>query len=113
MVDLSNVYPKLRHDSVVLPTHEGVLLRNGKVCLELKGKRAYRWVSALLRHLEGDSSVDELCRGLPRDRRDTVVRLLGVLLDNGLVKDSRSERALPESVRSSFASQIDYAGQYL
>lgn len=114
MNDISAIRPKLRQDSIFLPTSQGVCFRNGNNTFNLKGKSIYKWVTTLAPHLDGRQTLEELCAPLAPERREIVVRLVTTLLEKGVVKNSFVEPAetLPAAVRARFVSQIDFIDHY-
>lgn len=106
--------PKLKQDSIFLPSADGVVFRNGSNVFSLKGKGIYKWVCSLAPHLNGEHTLEELCTGLELNRHEMVKRLVQALLEKGIVKDAVVENAsvLPESVRLKFKSQIDFIDHY-
>lgn len=110
--DLVGLRPKLRQDAVIL-FDGGAFLRNGEGGFVLRGEHVFRWLSALSRHLNGTSTVEQLCGGLAPAQRDTVTRLLATLFERGLVIDRRGgPEPLPEDVADRFRQQLAFIEHY-
>lgn len=107
--------PKLKQDSIFLPSNDGVLFRNGGNVFFLKGASVYRWVSSLAPHLDGEHTLEELCHSLDPGRREMVTRLVHTLWQKGIVKDHIPEdpATLPAAVRERFAPQIELIDHYV
>ncbi|HEY0546562.1 MAG TPA: TOMM precursor leader peptide-binding protein [Pyrinomonadaceae bacterium] len=110
----ADVRPKLKQDSIFLPSAQGVVFRNGANVFSLKGKSIYQWVCSLAPHLTGEQTLEELCAPLADGQREMVSKLVSALLDKGLLKNSVPEdkTLLTEAVRARFKSQIDFIDHY-
>jgi bacteriocin biosynthesis cyclodehydratase domain-containing protein len=106
--------PKLKQDSIFLPTREGVMLRNGSTIFSLKGASIYRWLASLAPHLTGDQTLAEICAPLEPERRQMVSRLVNTLLEKGIVKNHIPEQTniIPLPVREQFKSQIEFIDHF-
>ena len=104
----------LRQDAAFLETPEGVLLRGGGEDFFLKGKSAYRWLTALAPALSVGCTAERLCAGLDADRAAAVRRLLAQLVRSGFVRVRRvePEGVLDAATRSRFAEQISFLAHH-
>lgn len=109
-----NVRPKLRQETIFLPTAQGVVFRNGSNVFSLKGKSIYKWVCSLAPHLTGEQTLEDLCAPLAVEQREMVTKLVSALLEKGILKNSvpEDQALLPEAVRARFKSQIDLIDHY-
>ncbi|MEV8373850.1 hypothetical protein AB0P21_13985 [Kribbella sp. NPDC056861] len=99
------VRPRMRQDVAFLETLDGVYVRGADGAFVIRGAGAYRYLSALLPHLDGSNSLTEIVAGLPEAHAGAVRSLLGTLASRGVVLDgARAEVA--EEVRANFPSQI-------
>lgn len=114
-VPVSAVRPRLRHDVVFAESLDGAFVRHADDGFVVKGRSAYRWISALSPHLTGENTVGELCAGLPDEQRETVVHLIGTLLERGFVRDRRPDEdaTLDGAVRVRFTPQINFVEHYV
>ncbi|WP_443270426.1 TOMM precursor leader peptide-binding protein [Streptomyces sp. KR80] len=80
----------------------------------LKGRSAYRWLTALAPRLAAGCALDELLSGLREPQRSTAEHLLGRLVDSGFVRERRPEPSglLSDAERSRFAQQISFLAHY-
>jgi hypothetical protein len=85
--------PKLRSDTLYVPTAEGVYLLNNRGSLTLRGQRLYDWLERLHPYLDGRRTLDELVAGVPPDRGRMVVDLVTLLADRGFVKDTTGDES--------------------
>ncbi|MGW8485720.1 YcaO-like family protein [Streptomyces sp. NPDC055886] len=104
----------LRQDSVFLETPEGVLLRGGEEDFFLKGKSAYRWLTALAPALSEGCTEEQLRSGLDAQRSEAVGNLVAQLVRSGFLRERRVESAelLNAEVRFRFAEQIAFLAHY-
>lgn len=104
----------LRQDAAFLETPEGVLLRGGGEDFFLKGKSAYRWLTALAPALSVGCTPERLCAGLDAERGTAVRRLLAQLVQSGFLRVRRVEPAgvLDEATRSRFAEQLAFLAHH-
>ena len=114
MTDLTTIRPKLKQDSIFLPTADGVLFRNGDKIFSLKGKKIYQWVTSLVPHLTGALTLAEMCAPLAPEQRAMISKIILALVDKGIVKNHVPEDAelLSEAVRTRFKAQIDLIDHY-
>ena len=114
MTDLTQIRPKLKQDSIFLPTAEGVVFRNGDKVFSVKGKKIYQWVTSLVPHLTGAFTLEEMCAALGADQRAMVSKIVLALIDKGIVKNHVAEDAatLSEAVSLRFKSQLELIDHY-
>ena len=107
---LGAVRPRLRQDAVFLRSDGGAYLRSNETAFFLRGQRAYRWVSTLGPYLTGEHTVVELCDGLGPDHRDTVLGVVGALLERGFAVDVPpvDSGVLDAQILARFARQLAY-----
>jgi len=101
---------KLRQDVSFLPISGGVLFRNEERVFSLKGESVYRLVSALAPAWGGERTEEEICGLLPDAHRDAARRLMGALVERGVLYrvDAEGGVNLPEAVQVRFRSQIGF-----
>lgn len=112
---LDGVRPRLQRDVLFGDTGEGVFIHNAEKGFILRGRSAYRWMSALFRHFDGETTVGELCEGLTDDRRELITNLVRTLLDRGFMRDAAPSATsdLPAAVRERFSAQLNYIDHYV
>ena len=99
------VRPRMRQDVAFLETLDGVYVRGTDGAFVIRGAGAYRYLSALLPHLDGSNSLTEIVAGLPEAHAGAVKSLLTTLASRGVVLDGAGA-VLDEEVRASFPSQV-------
>ncbi len=106
--------PKLKSDVLYVPTSEGVHVFGAGADLALHGRGAYEWLNRLAPHLDGSRPLEELVRGLPRDKRAAVERLVGRLRQAGCLLDA--EEDLPHGLtpweQEAYAQEIALVEYY-
>jgi bacteriocin biosynthesis cyclodehydratase domain-containing protein len=114
MMDITTIRPKLKQDSIFLPTADGVLFRNGDKIFSLKGKKIYQWVTSVVPHLTGALTLAEMCAPLAPEQGAMLSKIVLALLEKGIVKNHVPEAAetLSEAVRTRFKAQIDLIDHY-
>ncbi|MEU7040600.1 TOMM precursor leader peptide-binding protein [Streptomyces varsoviensis] len=112
---IADTRPRIGRDVLFTETAEGVLFHNAHGGFHLAAKSAYRFASLIVPHLNGRHRVDELCAGLPADRRTMVTDLVGTLYERGFARAVPAEEAapaLPAEVAEEFAAQINYIDHF-
>lgn len=99
------VRPRMRQDVAFLETLDGVYVRGADGPFVIRGAGAYRYLSALLPHLDGSNALHEIVAGLPEAHVGAVKSLLGTLASRGVVLDGAGA-VVDEEVRERFPSQI-------
>ncbi|MEV6284182.1 hypothetical protein [Kribbella sp. NPDC051770] len=99
------VRPRMRQDVAFLETLDGVYVRGADGPFVIRGAGAYRYLSALLPHLDGSKALGEIVAGLPEAHVGAVKSLLGTLASRGVVLDGVGAE-IAEEVRASYPSQI-------
>lgn len=99
------VRPRMRQDVAFLETLDGVYVRGADGPFVIRGAGAYRYLSALLPHLDGSNELSEIVAGLPEAHVGAVKSLLGTLASRGVVLDGAGA-VVDEEVRERFPSQI-------
>ncbi len=79
--------PLLRHDVAFLEARDGLLVRRDGVNYVVRGRSAYHYLSALVPHLDGTHTLDEIVAGLPPAQADSVVSLVSALASKGALID--------------------------
>jgi len=106
--------PKLRSDTLYVPSPDGTYLMNNQKALTLPGSQTYRWIERLAPHLDGRTTLDELTTGLPADKRGAVTNLVQFLLDQGFATDVAGDRphqlTVPEE--QTYAAEIAFVGYF-
>jgi putative thiazole-containing bacteriocin maturation protein len=85
--------PKLRSDTLYVPTGDGVYLLNNRGSLTLRGQRLYDWLERLHPYLDGRRTLDELVAGVPPDHSRMVLDLVTLLAGRGFVKDTTDDES--------------------
>ncbi|MEY9212518.1 hypothetical protein NI17_005250 [Thermobifida halotolerans] len=99
--------PRLRQDTVVLETPEGVFVRGAGDSFLVRGAGAYRYLSALSPHLNGSTTLEEITAGLPEAHVDAVRSLLSRLAARGVVFDAPEPGGVVgEELRERFEAQV-------
>lgn len=105
--------PRLRQDVAFLQTLEGVYVRGHDGAFVIRGAGAYQYLSALLPHLDGGSTMAEIVAGLPDAHASAVRNLLGTLARRGVVLDGPDPRsALDPETRTKYAGQLALLDHY-
>lgn len=92
-----SVCPKLRSDTLYVPSPNGTYLTNNKTSLILPGEQTYRWIERLAPHLNGKNTLDSLTSGLPESKRQAVEDLVRFLLERGFATDVAAD--VPDGLR--------------
>ncbi|WP_433011821.1 hypothetical protein [Kribbella sp. CA-294648] len=101
------VRPRMRQDVAFLETLDGVYVRGTDGAFVIRGAGAYRYLSALLPHLDGNTAMTDIVAGLPSAHEGAVRSLLGTLAARGVVLDGADSRALlDDDTRTKYASQL-------
>lgn len=99
--------PRLRQDTVVLETPDGVFVRTPEDSFVVRGAGAYRYLSALAPHLDGTTTTEEITAGLPEAHAASVRSLLSRLAARRAVLDAPDRDALVDGdLRERFGPQI-------
>ncbi|GAB1820109.1 hypothetical protein [Herbidospora sp. RD11066] len=105
----TQIRPRMRTDMAFLETPDGVYVRGHGDGFVIKGAGAYRYLSALLPHLDGSTPLDDLLDGLPPAHATSVRSLIMMLAAKGVITDA-PERSTAGDER--FAGQIGLLAQY-
>jgi hypothetical protein len=107
---LKTARPKLQADTFYLPIANGVLFRNQRDHLELKGHTVYRWIEKLAPYLNGRYTLDEIVQGLEHNKQAWIADLLDTLQARHFLKDSSLDRphTLCQAEEEVYASAIAY-----
>lgn len=107
------VRPRMRTDMAFLEASGGVYVHGHGDAFLVKGPAAYRYLSALVPHLDGSATVSELVAGLPEAHAASVRSLIGTLASRGVIVDSPGPGAVSDpEVRARFAGQIGLLEQH-
>jgi hypothetical protein len=79
--------PRLRRDALIVATGDGVRILSNSGAESLVGTTIKQWISRLTPYLDGRTTLGELTRALPADKREMVERIVEVLFERGLVRD--------------------------
>src|SRR5581483_8965828 len=104
------IRPKLPHDTMFLPSEEGIVFRRAGRTLALKGRGIFQLISTLAPHLSGEATARALTRHMPESKANVVVNLLATLVDGGMLlhHSKEDEEYLSLREREIFASQIEF-----
>jgi putative thiazole-containing bacteriocin maturation protein len=83
--------PKLKSDTFFIPITTGVYVRNNEKSFTLKGKTLAAWLERLAPVLDGQYDLQDLCQGLPEEKRPIIEQLILTLAEQGCIKDTTSE----------------------
>jgi bacteriocin biosynthesis cyclodehydratase domain-containing protein len=110
--DLADTRPRIRRDVLFTQTPSGVLFHNSQGGFEVGAKSAYRFVSLVVPHLNGEHRLGDIGSVLTDGQRTMLADVVDKLLERGFARDARllSDRAavLAAPVATEFAPQIDY-----
>ncbi|NEE03715.1 hypothetical protein [Phytoactinopolyspora halotolerans] len=99
--------PRIRQDVAFLETLDGVYVRSLDGSFMIRGAGAYRYLSALLPHLDGATPLADLVAGLPEAHQRTVTSLVNTLASRGVVADGPDlVHRYDDETRSRFAGQL-------
>lgn len=109
--------PRVRRDLLYTRTPGGVVFHNAHGGFNLNGRTAYRFVSLIVPHLNGENTVGDICANFGEKQRDMVAELVTTLYARGFARDvapgSDGLDALPDDVARRFAPQIGYVDHYV
>jgi hypothetical protein len=109
--------PRLQRDVLFSETPQGVLFHNSAGGFHLNSTSAYRFASLVLPHLDGRTTVGDLCEGLGDTQRTMMATLVSTLLERGFARDvevSRGVLALDDAAATErFAAQLNYIDHYV
>lgn len=104
---------RVRQDLLFTETPEGVLVRWGSTGFVLKGATAYGWLAAVLPHLDGTNTIDDIIVGLTEDRARTVRQVVESLVAREAVRPmTGDDTELSAADREAFADQLGYIAHY-
>ncbi len=111
---IDDIRPRLRHDVVFADTGMGAFVRNTETGFLMRGKSAYRWLSTLAPHFNGELTVGELCEGLADDRRILITSMVRTLLERGFAKHAveGEPTGLSDEVLERFGRQVAFIDHY-
>ncbi|RCG22837.1 hypothetical protein DQ384_35205 [Sphaerisporangium album] len=96
-----------------LETRDGVYVHGHGDAFVIRGAAAYRYLSALLPHLDGSTRLSDLVAGLPKAHADSVRSLIGTLASRGVITDAPETSAVRDpELRARFAGQIALLEQH-
>ncbi|MEU9890167.1 hypothetical protein [Sphaerisporangium sp. NPDC051011] len=96
-----------------LETRDGVYVHGHGDAFVIRGAAAYRYLSALLPHLDGSTPLSDLVAGLPKAHADSVRSLIGTLASRGVITDAPEASAVRDpELRTRFAGQIALLEQH-
>lgn len=81
------MWPGMKGDTFYFPTAEGVYLRNNQGSYVIKGKGIARILDILVPHLDGQHTLAEISRNIPPQFRESVARIVDLLVTKGFAKD--------------------------
>ncbi|MGP4015823.1 TOMM precursor leader peptide-binding protein [Saccharopolyspora sp. 5N708] len=111
---MEQVKPKLKNDTLYLPSAEGIYFVSNHGTLTLDGKHIYQWVDKLAPFLTGAHTLDEITANLSEDRKRMVVGLISGLAEKGFIKDVSDDRphGLDEDELAAYESEIAFIDYY-
>lgn len=105
----SEIHPRLRNDALFFPLRDGVMLRSDQQSFFLYGDSVYPMLNALAPLLSGEHSLQEICADLEPRSRESLIELINVLLEGGILKDQAQEKSLlRDDIRRRFKDQIEF-----
>ncbi|OJF15581.1 TOMM precursor leader peptide-binding protein [Couchioplanes caeruleus] len=106
--------PKLKNDTLYLPSAEGIYFVSNHGTLTLEGRHVYQWVDKLAPFLTGEHTLEQITAGLSEQRRRMVENLIAGLLQKGFVKDVGADRGhdLDAGELAAFESEIAFIDYY-
>ncbi|MGP4098318.1 hypothetical protein, partial [Nonomuraea sp. KM90] len=103
------VRPRMRTDMAFLETPDGMYVRGRGDGFLIRGAGAYRYLSALLPHLDGTTRLSDLLADVPEAQAASVRSLITTLASRGVVTDApESGVALESDLRDRFSGQIAF-----
>ncbi|MEV0701783.1 TOMM precursor leader peptide-binding protein [Saccharopolyspora sp. NPDC050389] len=111
---MDQVKPKLKNDTLYLPSAEGIYFVSNHGTLTLDGKHIYQWVDKLAPFLTGAHTLDEITASLSEDRKRMVAELINGLVQKGFIKDVGDDRphGLDDGVLAAYESEIAFIDYY-
>ncbi|GAA4874104.1 TOMM precursor leader peptide-binding protein [Saccharopolyspora cebuensis] len=111
---MEQVKPKLKNDTLYLPSSDGIYFVSNRGTLTLEGKHVYQWVDKLAPFLTGAHTLDEITENLSEDRKRMVTGLIDGLVAKGFVKDVGDDRphGLDERELAAYESGIAFIDYY-
>ncbi|GAA2070147.1 YcaO-like family protein [Actinomadura alba] len=101
------VRPRMRTDMAFLETRDGVYVHGHGDSFVIRGAGAYRYLSALLPHLDGSTTLHDLVAPLPEAHAVSVRSLIATLASRGVITDAPERSAVLDSgISTRFAGQI-------
>ncbi|CAL9426914.1 hypothetical protein SUDANB95_01958 [Actinosynnema sp. ALI-1.44] len=106
--------PKLRADTLYVPSADGTYLMNNQKTVTLPGAGTYPWIERLAPHLDGSRTVEQLTSGLAPDKRDAVAELVRFLLDQGFAVDVGEDlpHGLDPAELRAYEAEIAFIGYF-
>ncbi|MFC3381527.1 TOMM precursor leader peptide-binding protein [Couchioplanes azureus] len=106
--------PKLKNDTLYLPSAEGIYFVSNHGTLTLEGRHVYQWVDKLAPFLTGEHTLEQITAGLSEQRRRMVENLIAGLLQKGFVKDAGADRDhdLDAGELAAYESEIAFIDYY-
>src|ERR1044072_5361369 len=107
---MQHIHPKLRNDSTIFPTRDGVMFRNDYQNFFLQGEALYPVITALVPLCNGKRTLKEIISGFPDKTHETLTALVLTLIDRGVLKDQPPEADVPlsDAIRERFSAQIEF-----
>jgi hypothetical protein len=110
--------PRLRVDAHFTPGPGGAgafvsVPSQPQLGFALGGRQTYEWLRRIAPFLDGQTTLDDLCRPLDDRRRRHVESLIAVLHERGFVREAAHDEphTLDEEVRAAYASVIGFIGR--
>jgi putative thiazole-containing bacteriocin maturation protein len=106
--------PKLKNDTLYIPSQEGVFLVNNSGSLTIPGRHVYQWIDRLAPYLTGDYTLADITEGLSEDRRAMVTKIVEALVEKGYVKDVAGDlpHGLSKAEEAAYAAEIAFIDYY-
>ena len=107
---MQHIHPKLRNDSTIFPTRDGVMFRNDYQNFFLQGEALYPVITALVPLCDGKRTLKEIVSSFPDKTHETLTALVLTLIDRGVLKDQPAETEVPlsDAIRERFCAQIEF-----
>ncbi|MFE5486145.1 TOMM precursor leader peptide-binding protein [Streptomyces sp. NPDC056527] len=116
--ETADTRPRVRRDVLFTETPKGVIFHNADGGFQLNSPSAYRFVTLLVPHMDGDRTVAEICAGFKDPQKAMVGGLVKALYARGFARpvpdpaESGTGASVEPAVAARFAQQIAYIDHY-
>ncbi len=109
---LQDVRPRFREDALWLPLRGGVVFRTHALSFRLVGPPLREVMETLVPLADGSRTVSEILAAFPEVRRATLLALMRVLLQRGVLLDHAPGGIADARVRAAFDEQIRFVRHF-